>query len=168
MSRDITKPNEAMYNGLCLAAEEGLLELGVHVSAVEMLPDGVKWSDNLGRKFKAIIVEEGEDGMPRYDPRFTEADQQLMFEGALDEGNDLGRKDIAQLVLDTWDLTGCIAACSIINGEHQCTELAEMLKAVEDGKPVSAPELFAFAERMKLIKNSTVTDLGLEYMSSLL
>lgn len=122
--------------------------------------------------------------MPRNDPRFSEQDQQQMFEGALEEGSDLGRKEIAQLVLDSWDLVSCIAACSVINGEHTCEPLAEMLQRIdnqEDEAYITGqffrehddedgyPAMLDFAKRMGLINEdeTTITDLGREYMESL-
>jgi len=123
--------------------------------------------------------------MPRYDPRFTEQDQQSMFEAALDEGSDLSRKEIAQLVMDSWDLCSCVAACTIIAGEHSCEDLARMLQHFaneeetyvngeflrlndDDGDNYAA--LLDFAKRMKLINDdeTELTELGREYMESLI
>lgn len=123
--------------------------------------------------------------MPRYDPRFNEIDQQSMWEGALEEAGDLSTKDIAQLVMDSWDLVSCIAACTVIDGEHSCEPLAEMLQRIDnkgeeeyitgeflrehdDGD--GYPALLDFAKRMGLIDEAeeNITDLGREYMESLL
>ena len=122
--------------------------------------------------------------MPRYDPRFNAQDQQSMFEGALEEGSDLGRKDIAQLVMASWDMVSCIAACTVIDGEHSCEPLAEMLQRIDnkgDEEYITGeflrehddgdgyPALLDFAKRMGLIDEAeeNITDLGREYMESL-
>lgn len=126
------------------------------------------------------------EGLPRYDDRFTELDKQNMWEGALDEGSDLDRKEIAELVLDSWDIVSCIAACTVIRGEHKCEELAhvlqhlsgkletghvngEFLRAHDDDGDGYA-ELLDFAKRMGLIDETEneLTDIGTEYMDSLI
>lgn len=122
--------------------------------------------------------------MPRYDPRFNEQDLQSMWEGALEEGSDLGRKKIAELVMDSWDLVSCIAACTVIDGEHSCEPLAKMLQRIDnkgDEEYITGeflrehddgdgyPSLLDFAKRMGLIDEAeeNITDLGREYMESL-
>ena len=122
--------------------------------------------------------------MPRYDPRFNEQDLQSMWEGALEEGSNLGRKEIAELVMDSWDLVSCIAACTVIDGEHSCEPLAEMLQRIDnkgDEEYITGeflrehddgdgyPALLDFAKRMGLIDEAeeNITDLGREYMESL-
>lgn len=131
------------------------------------------------------LFDEHRAVMPRYDPRFTEADQQLMFEGALEEGGDLSVKEVAQLVMDTWDLTSCIAACTVIDGEHRCEELAQILQRLDqpagedyvngeflrlhDDDGDNYAGLLDFAKRMKLITEdeNDCTELGKEYYEAL-
>lgn len=134
--------------------------------------------------FRPEIITD-EPNMPRYDPRFNEQDLQSMWEGALEEGSDLGRKEIAELVMDSWDLVSCIAACTVIDGEHSCEPLAEMLQRIDnkgDEEYITGeflrehddgdgyPALLDFAKRMGLIDEAeeNITDLGREYMESLL
>lgn len=119
--------------------------------------------------------------LPRYDPRFTDADKQLMWLAALDEAADLKVKEIAELVMDSWDMSSCVAACTVIAGEHSCEPLAEMLQRIDnkgeeeyitgeflrehdDGD--GYPELLDYAKRMGLINvdETELTELGREYM----
>lgn len=125
------------------------------------------------------------DVMPRYDPRFTEQDQQQMWEGALEEAVDLSTKEIAQLVMDGWDLCSCVAACSVIDGHHICEDLARMLDhlrnpeetyvngeflRLNDNDGDNYAGLLDFAKRMKLINDeeTELTELGVEYVESLI
>jgi hypothetical protein len=151
-------------------------------------PAEVSLEDYLVERLERVpgdLFDEHRSAMPRYDPRFNEQDQQLMFEGALEEGSDLGRKEIAQLVMDSWDLTSCIAACTIINGEHRCEELAQILQRLDqpagedyvngeflrmhddDGDDYGL--ILDFAKRMGLIneEETECTELGKEYYAAL-
>lgn len=136
------------------------------------------------QEFAREIISTVIDPVPCHDPRFNEQDLQSMWEGALEEAGDLSTKEIAELVMDSWDLVSCIAACTVIDGNHVCEPLAEMLQHLanegedyvngeflrlhDDGD--GYPALLDFAKRMGLIDEAeeNITDLGREYMESLL
>jgi len=121
--------------------------------------------------------------MPRYDPRFIAADHQSMWEGALEEAADLSTKEIAELVMDNWDLVSCIAACSVIDGNHIFEPLAEMLQWIDNKEDEEYntgeflrehdngdgyPALLDFAVRMSLLNDdeTELTDLGHEFVEN--
>jgi len=181
-----TTPSE-MLSILCdyIAAIDEGQQPGPHLTNAESLIDFVVESLERGPGDCGPGLFPSAVTLARYDPRFTEQDLQQMWEGALEEGNDLGRKEIAELVMDGWDLTSCIAACTVINGEHRCDELAQILQRIDrrdeedyitgeflrlhddDGDDYGL--ILDFAKRMGLINEdeTEATELGKEYYQAL-
>lgn len=125
---------------------------------------------------------------PINDPRFTEQDREYIWHTALDEACDMSTKDVAEILLDGYELVDCVVElldeddreelASLLervmsNDDEYCT-VAYMREHEDDLKSQGVPHehidinrLFDFAKRMKLTNEdeTEVTELGREFIA---
>ena len=117
---------------------------------------------------------------PCYDPRFTDADREAIFQSFLDEAHDMSHKDMAQILLEGAELVECIGAC--VPTDCEVEHMAEMLQHLDNDEETYVNGEFLrehndgdghdvmldFAKRMGLTNEdeTKLTDLGKEFVST--